>query len=191
MDLFRKLGHTPEEGPSLRVETSCSIKRLLEDEELCCWASTFILKHRQRLAPKVLIKPKVTCANTTPPRPCTSTSFLLKATTEFKWNLVSTTLSIDRWTVWPWDRPLDRCWLISLWAFRRSRTKKCRVFTTAFVDATFSIAESEKSCREFFDRLNGLHPALQFTMDMEADNKLPFLDVFGPANKRPGRLVSF
>ena len=26
-----------EEGPSFRVETSCSIKRLLEDEELCCW----------------------------------------------------------------------------------------------------------------------------------------------------------
>ena len=25
-----------EEGPSFRVETSCSIKRLLEDEELCC-----------------------------------------------------------------------------------------------------------------------------------------------------------
>ena len=23
--------------PSFRVETSCSIKRLLEDEELCCW----------------------------------------------------------------------------------------------------------------------------------------------------------
>ena len=37
MDLFRKLGRIPEEGPSFRVETSCSIKRLLEDEELCCW----------------------------------------------------------------------------------------------------------------------------------------------------------
>ena len=36
MDLFRKLGRIPEEGPSFRVETSCSIKRLLEDEELCC-----------------------------------------------------------------------------------------------------------------------------------------------------------
>ena len=34
--LFRKLGRIPEEGPSFRVETSCSIKRLLEDEELCC-----------------------------------------------------------------------------------------------------------------------------------------------------------
>ena len=32
----RKLGRIPEEGPSFRVETSCSIKRLLEDEELCC-----------------------------------------------------------------------------------------------------------------------------------------------------------
>ena len=29
----RKLGRIPEEGPSFRVETSCSIKRLLEDEE--------------------------------------------------------------------------------------------------------------------------------------------------------------
>ena len=36
MGLFRKLGRIPEEGPSFRVETSCSIKRLLEDEELCC-----------------------------------------------------------------------------------------------------------------------------------------------------------
>ena len=36
----RKLGPSsgiPEEGPSFRVETSCSIKRLLEDEALCCW----------------------------------------------------------------------------------------------------------------------------------------------------------
>ena len=31
-----KLGRIPEECPSFRVETSCSIKRLLEDEELCC-----------------------------------------------------------------------------------------------------------------------------------------------------------
>ena len=31
-----KLGRIPEEGPSFRVETLCSIKRLLEDEELCC-----------------------------------------------------------------------------------------------------------------------------------------------------------
>ena len=37
MGLFRKLGRIPEESPSFRVETSCSIKRLLEDEELCCW----------------------------------------------------------------------------------------------------------------------------------------------------------
>ena len=32
--VMQKMG---EEGPSFRVETSCSIKRLLEDEELCCW----------------------------------------------------------------------------------------------------------------------------------------------------------
>ena len=31
MGLFRKLGRIPEEGPSFRVETSCSIKRLLEN----------------------------------------------------------------------------------------------------------------------------------------------------------------
>ena len=46
-----------------------------------------------------------------------------------------------------------------------------------FVDDTFSITESERSCRDFFYRLKGLHPALQFTMHMAADNKLPFLDV--------------
>ena len=34
MGLFRKLGRIPKEGPSFRVETSCSIKRLLEDKEL-------------------------------------------------------------------------------------------------------------------------------------------------------------
>ena len=44
MDLFRKLGHIPEEGPSFRVETSCSIKRLLEDEELCCWIIIIIIR---------------------------------------------------------------------------------------------------------------------------------------------------
>ena len=42
MDLFRKLGRIPEEGPSFRVETSCSIKRLLEDEELCCWRNLLL-----------------------------------------------------------------------------------------------------------------------------------------------------
>ena len=29
--------HCSVEGPSFLVKTSCSIKRLLEDEELCCW----------------------------------------------------------------------------------------------------------------------------------------------------------
>ena len=41
----RKLGPSsgiPEEGPSFRVETSCSIKRLLEDEELCCWLYVYV-----------------------------------------------------------------------------------------------------------------------------------------------------
>ena len=42
MDLFRKLGRIPEEGPSFRVETSCSIKQLLEDEELCCWVLVLV-----------------------------------------------------------------------------------------------------------------------------------------------------
>ena len=35
LDRYKSTRTLSEEGPSFRVETSCSIKRLLEDEELC------------------------------------------------------------------------------------------------------------------------------------------------------------
>jgi hypothetical protein len=31
--------------------------------------------------------------------------------------------------------------------------------------------------QEFFNHINSLRPSIQFTMEMEADNKIPFLDV--------------
>ena len=46
-----------------------------------------------------------------------------------------------------------------------------------FVDDTFAIFEGNTSAVEFFDKLNGLHPNLQFTMESENEGKLPFMDV--------------
>ena len=36
-----KLGRIPEGFPSFWVKTLCSIKRLQEEEELCCWKANF------------------------------------------------------------------------------------------------------------------------------------------------------
>ena len=46
-----------------------------------------------------------------------------------------------------------------------------------FVDGTFSVFVGKEKALEFLDCLNGLHPALRFTVEEEGDMKLPFLDV--------------
>ena len=47
-----------------------------------------------------------------------------------------------------------------------------------FVDDTFSIFESEENAEKFFEVLNGMHPALKFTIEKEENQCLPFMDVF-------------
>ena len=46
-----------------------------------------------------------------------------------------------------------------------------------FVDDTFSVFVDEEKARIFFSRLNGLHPNLRFTMELESNGRLPFMDV--------------
>ena len=46
-----------------------------------------------------------------------------------------------------------------------------------FVDDTFSIFNNDSEALSFFSRLNDLHPDLQFTMESETENQLPFMDV--------------
>ena len=46
-----------------------------------------------------------------------------------------------------------------------------------FVDDTFAIFEDNSGALRFFEDLNRLHPNLQFTMESENENKLPFMDV--------------
>ena len=46
-----------------------------------------------------------------------------------------------------------------------------------FVDDTVSIFESEERSVEFCGVLNGLHPALKFTVEKESGGELPFMDV--------------
>ena len=41
----------------------------------------------------------------------------------------------------------------------------------------YTIFKYEAGCDTFLKRLNGLHPALQFTFEKEENNSLPFLDV--------------
>ena len=50
-------------------------------------------------------------------------------------------------------------------------------FYNRFVDDTFSLFESESVSQTFFELLNGLHPALRFTVEVEQDHRLPFMDV--------------
>ena len=50
-------------------------------------------------------------------------------------------------------------------------------FYNRFVDDTFSLFESESVSQTFFDLLNGLHLALRFTVEVEQDHRLPFMDV--------------
>ena len=50
-------------------------------------------------------------------------------------------------------------------------------FYRRYVDDTFSIFSGSKIVAlRFLDCLNSLHPSLEFTMESEADNRLPFLD---------------
>ena len=46
-----------------------------------------------------------------------------------------------------------------------------------FVDDTLSNFESEEQSVGFFGVLNGLHPALKFTVEKESGGELPFMDV--------------
>ena len=46
-----------------------------------------------------------------------------------------------------------------------------------FVDDTFAIFGSELGCDHFQEKLNLLNPALKFTVEMEQNNSLNFLDV--------------
>ena len=46
-----------------------------------------------------------------------------------------------------------------------------------FVDDTFSVFGNDRHAFEFLDILNGLHPNLKFTMEVEANSTLPFMDV--------------
>lgn len=46
-----------------------------------------------------------------------------------------------------------------------------------FVDDTFAIFAKDEQVETFFNVLNNLHPALQFTVERENDGRLPFMDV--------------
>ena len=56
-------------------------------------------------------------------------------------------------------------------------TERWPLFYRRFVDDTFAVFESESGSLDFFRLLNGLHPALKFTIEGEKDDRLPFMDV--------------
>ena len=61
-------------------------------------------------------------------------------------------------------------------------------FYRRFVDDTFSIFQGGEECASrFFKRLNSVHPSLQFTMEQEHDDQLPFMDVL--VKRHGNRLV--
>ena len=51
------------------------------------------------------------------------------------------------------------------------------LFYRRYVDDTFCLFHSEHDPIVFFDYMNSRHPNITFTMEKEAQHKLPFLDV--------------
>ena len=47
-----------------------------------------------------------------------------------------------------------------------------------YVDDTFSLFDSKDTASRFLDFLNSRHPNIKFTMELEENREIPFLDVF-------------
>ena len=59
-----------------------------------------------------------------------------------------------------------------------------------FVDDSFAHVDHRQDCERFLEILNSLHPALQFTCELEIDGRLPYLDVLIEKSKNDGILTS-
>ena len=57
------------------------------------------------------------------------------------------------------------------------------LFYRRYVDDTFALFKTKRSADLFFQFLNTLHPSIKFTMDVEEDCKLNFLDTVVDKNK--------
>ena len=55
--------------------------------------------------------------------------------------------------------------------------EKWPMFYRRYVDETFTMFHKQEHSVQFFNTLNQIHPTLQFTMEVEDDRRLPFLDV--------------
>ena len=55
--------------------------------------------------------------------------------------------------------------------------EKWPIFYIRYVDYTFTMIHKKEHSVQLFNALNQIHPALQFTMEVEDDGRLPFLDV--------------
>ena len=55
--------------------------------------------------------------------------------------------------------------------------EKWPMFYRRYVDDTFTMFHKQEHSVQFFNTLNKIHPALQFTMEVEDDGRFPFLDV--------------
>ena len=63
------------------------------------------------------------------------------------------------------------------------------LFYRRYVDDTFCLFHSEHDAILFFDYINSRHPNIRFTMEKEAQHKLPFLDVLVD-NSDPNSLLT-
>ena len=59
-----------------------------------------------------------------------------------------------------------------------------------FVDDSFAHVDHRQDFERLLDILNSLHPALQFTCELENDGRLPYLDVLIEKSKNDGILTS-
>ena len=49
--------------------------------------------------------------------------------------------------------------------------------TRSFIESTFILWPHQEDVQILLDHVNSIRPSIQFTMEKEQDNKLPFLDV--------------
>jgi len=57
-----------------------------------------------------------------------------------------------------------------------SKSRYFPLFYRRYVDDTFALFKTKRSANQFLEFINTLHPSIKFTMDVEQDGKLNFLD---------------
>ena len=59
----------------------------------------------------------------------------------------------------------------------QSRRRRHGTLSILYVDDTLARMPNTDAAADFLTTLNGLHPSLKFTMELPADNQIPFIGI--------------